>query len=207
MSQTADRETVPEDDQTTPENVTPFPNQLALREIPDDHLPSTGLLSFYDRLRERISEVIEEKGGNLASHTIQALLLVPDVFILLVRLSLDKEVPKGTRVLIGSALAYFMLPADFLPELFLGPMGFLDDLILGLMVLAQSFGKDLEPYTAKHWSGSQSIRKVLEDVLGAADSLVGHNIYGRLQDVLAKRGFEMDATPTGATASAADSEG
>ena len=50
----------------------------------------------------------------------RALLLVPDVFILLVRLALDKDVPGSARAMIGGALAYFVLPFDLLPEAILG---------------------------------------------------------------------------------------
>src|SRR5258707_3277919 len=78
-------------------------------------LPSTGLLSFYDRLREAIFKVVEKRGGKLSEGTIRALMLVPDVFILLVRLALGKEGPGSSRALIGGAIAYFILPFDPLP--------------------------------------------------------------------------------------------
>ena len=92
------------------------------------------LLSFYDRLRERIVRAVEKRrdarGGKLTEGAVRALLLVPDVFILLVRLALDKNVPGSTRALIGGALAYFVLPADLFPEMLLGGVGFMDDLVL-----------------------------------------------------------------------------
>ncbi len=159
---------------------------------PGDALPSSGLLSFYDRLRERVLATVQRRGGKLGSRTTEALLMVPDVFMLLVRLTLDKEVPKATRTLLGGALAYFVLPLDLLPEAVVGPTGYIDDVILGLAVLAQAFGRQLEPYTAKHWSGSRSIREVMGDALGAADSLLGANLYDRLRQVLARRGIDLD---------------
>ena len=86
----------------------------------EDTLPSTGLLSFYDRLRERILRAVERRGGRLGGAVAETLLLAPDVFMLLARLSLDKEVPKETRVLVSGALAYFLLPVDLLPEMVVG---------------------------------------------------------------------------------------
>ena len=71
-------------------------DDLSGEDAAEPALPSTGLLSFYDRLRERILESVEERGGHLGSATVSALLLVPDVFMLLVRLSLDREVPART---------------------------------------------------------------------------------------------------------------
>src|SRR5258706_7179082 len=152
---------VPEEDRLSPETAMPhephdpltdedlenFDAARAERESEEalargTELPSTGLLSFYDRLREAIFKVVEKRGGKLSEGTIRALMLVPDVFILLVRLALDKEVPGSSRALIGGAIAYFILPFDLLPEAILGPAGYLDDLVLATAVLAQAFGGD-----------------------------------------------------------------
>jgi uncharacterized membrane protein YkvA (DUF1232 family) len=158
----------------------------------DEELPSSGLLSFYDRLRERILHSVEKRGGKLGDGAVRALLLVPDVFILLVRLMLDKKVPGGTRAMIGGALAYFLLPADLLPEMILGGAGFLDDLVLAAAVLSQAFGGDLEPYARKHWSGAEDLRVVLKDISETAQSLLGQNLYDRLKRVMGRRGIEVD---------------
>jgi uncharacterized membrane protein YkvA (DUF1232 family) len=159
-------------------------------------LPSHGLLSFYDRLREKILHAIEKRegkrGAKLTEGAVRALLLVPDVFILLMRLALDKKVPASTRALIGGALAYFVLPVDLLPEALLGGAGFLDDLVLATAVLAQAFGGDLEPYARKHWSGSEDLRVVLQDITETAQSLLGQNLYDKLRRLLSRRGIEVE---------------
>jgi len=154
-------------------------------------LPSAGLLSFYDRLRERILAGLERRGGRLADATVRALLLVPDVFILLVRLALDKEVPAQARMMIGGALAYFVLPIDLMPEALLGAGGFLDDLVLATAVLAQAFSGELEPYARRHWSGSEDLRVVIQDISYAAENLLGTKVYSRLEGLLAKRGIRL----------------
>lgn len=159
-------------------------------------LPSSGLLSFYDRLREKILHAIEKRegkrGGKLTEGAVRALLLVPDVFILLVRLALDKNVPGSTRAMIGGAIAYFILPIDLLPEALLGGAGFLDDLVLATAVLSQAFGGDLEPYARKHWSGSEDLRVVIRDISETAQSLLGQNLYDRLRRLMSRRGIEVD---------------
>lgn len=164
-------------------------SEQALARVDLSELPSEGLLSFYDRLRERVVEAVEKRGGRWAEGTVRALLLVPDVFILLVRLGLDKEVPAQARMLIGGALAYFVLPIDLLPEAFIGIGGFVDDLVLATAVLAQAFSGELEPYARKHWSGSQDLRVVIQDVTYAAENLLGAKLYGRVKAVLARRGI------------------
>ena len=160
-----------------------------------DTLPSSGLLSFYDRLRRRIVRLLERRGGKLGERAAPALLLVPDIFMLVARLALDKEVPKATRATLASTLAYFVLPLDLMPEGLIGPVGYLDDLVLALMTLSQAFSKELEPYAEKYWSGSQPLRTVLSDVTRTASSLVGENLYDRLRGILAKRGIEVEEEP------------
>ena len=155
-------------------------------------LRSKGLLSFYDTLRERVIATVKKRGGRMSEGAVRALLLVPDVFILLVRLTLDKDVPKPTRALVGGALAYFVLPFDLFPEALLGPIGYIDDLVLATAVLAQAFGGDLEPYARKHWSGSEDLRVVLQDISETAHSLLGENLYGRVKKVLHRRGIEVE---------------
>jgi uncharacterized membrane protein YkvA (DUF1232 family) len=151
------------------------------------------LLSFYDRLRERILHTIERRGGKLGEGAVKALLVVPDVFILLTRLTLDKNVPGPTRALIGGALAYFVLPTDLLPEMILGGAGYMEDLVLAAAVLSQAFGGELEPYARRHWSGPEDLRVVLRDISQTAQSLLGTNLYERLRRLLGRRGIDVDS--------------
>jgi len=178
-------------DELSGDSITVIEESVATEEN-GDSLPSTGLLSFYDRLRTRIAGAIERRGGKLGNRAASALLLVPDVFFLLLRLSLDREVPRATRAVLASTLAYFVLPLDLLPEGVIGPVGFLDDLVLALMALSQAFGKDLDPYAEKYWNGSEPLRRVMSDILVSADSLLGNNLYERLRTRLAKQGVDVE---------------
>jgi uncharacterized membrane protein YkvA (DUF1232 family) len=143
--------------------------------------PSTGLLSFYDRLRVRIERTVGRRAGKLGPKFAGALLLVPDVFVLLLRLSLDRRVPKASRALIGGALAYFVLPVDLVPEAVVGVAGYTEDLVLACAVLARAFGDDLEPYAARYWNGSQSVSTVLKDIAQAGEALLGRPLHRRVE--------------------------
>ena len=149
------------------------------------------MLAFYDRLRGRVVGALERRGGRLGRGAADALMVVPDVFMLLVRLTLDPRVPASTRGLIGGALAYFILPFDLLPEALVGGLGFVDDLVLAAAVLTQALGPDLEPVASRYWSGRQELRQVLRDVVGAAQSLLGESLFGRLERLLARRGVSL----------------
>jgi uncharacterized membrane protein YkvA (DUF1232 family) len=185
-----------------PEAAWPDPAEAMAPESADDELErtlrsheallgTTGLFSYYDRLREKVLHGVQRHGGRYSEAAVEALLLVPDVFILLVRLTLDKEVPKPARALIGGALAYFVLPTDLLPEALLGAGGYLDDLVLAAAVISQTFGGELEPYARKHWSGSHELGKVLGQITETAHHLLGDRTYARLQRLLARLGIQL----------------
>jgi uncharacterized membrane protein YkvA (DUF1232 family) len=166
------------------------PSEEAFLRGPGEVMPIR-MLAFYDRLRGRIVSVIEKRGGRLGRGAADLLLLVPDVFMLLVRLALDPQVPGATRGLIGGALAYFILPFDLLPEGLVGALGYMDDLVLAAAVLTQALGPELEPQARRYWSGRQELRQVLEDVVTAGQSLLGENLVTRLERLLARRGVSL----------------
>lgn len=178
-------------DKSANDNIIFYPGEESALQRNEDTLPSSGLLSFYDHLRERIVRTVERRAGKLGPGVASALMLAPDIFILMLRLAMDKDVPKPTRALMASSLAYFILPIDLMPEALIGPVGYLDDLIIALGVLSQAFGKELEPLAEKYWSGSGSLRTVLSDVLGSANALLGTSLYARVAMLLSKRGIDL----------------
>jgi uncharacterized membrane protein YkvA (DUF1232 family) len=165
--------------------------EAELEQPAESPRPGGKLLSFYDRMRDQVLVAADRRSRKLGKPAVEALLLVPDVFVLLVRLALDKQVPGEARALIGGALAYFVLPLDLFPEAAVGGVGFLDDLVLASAVLSQALGGELEPYARKYWNGEQELRQVLRDIAQSASALLGRDLYGRLRRALSRRGVEM----------------
>ena len=156
-----------------------------------DHLPSTGLLSFYDRLRRRVAGFVDRRGTRLGRNVADALLLLPDLFMLLLRLALDREVPAATRSLIAGALAYIVVPIDLFPEGIIGVGGFVDDVVLAIVVLSSIMSPELEAKAERYWSGSQSLRGVIRDVVGTAEAMLGVDLHEKIRRYLGRRGIEM----------------
>lgn len=154
-------------------------------------LASSGLLSFYDRMRYRVTSFADRRTGKPGRGMVEVLLLAPDLFILLLRLVLDDRVPAAARRLILGAIVYFVTPVDLLPEIFLGPAGFLEDVVLAAAVLSVALGPDLEAIAEGYWNGSQRLRVILRDVSDVAYNVLGHNLYQRLQRLLARRGVRL----------------
>lgn len=136
---------------------------------------------FYDRIRSSIQAFVDRKGGTLGKSA-EYLLLVPDVFILLWRLVNDPRVGGKDKVLLGSAVAYFVFPFDFMPEALpvIGAMGYLDDLVFAAYVLNKLLTTDSE-IVREHWSGSEDVLAMIQRVLGAADTLIGSDVVGKVK--------------------------
>ena len=138
---------------------------------------------FYDRLRSRIRDYMERKGSALEKAA-EYLLLVPDMFMLLWRLINDGRVNAKNKVLLGSGLAYYIFPFDFLPEAFVGPMGYLDDLILAVYVLNKMLTDTDVEILREHWSGDEDVLDTVRRVLATADQLVTSNVINKLKKMV-----------------------
>ena len=138
---------------------------------------------FYDRLRGSI-ERFAAKQGQAGSKTAGFLLLVPDVFMLLWRLMADARVIGKDKVLIGSAVAYFVLPFDLIPEALVGPMGYLDDLVFGAFVLHKILDSTDPEVLREHWSGSEDVLASITRVLDSAESLVSSNVMAKIRKMM-----------------------
>jgi uncharacterized membrane protein YkvA (DUF1232 family) len=135
---------------------------------------------FYDRMRQGIRNYLEKK-GSAAGKTGEYLMLVPDVFILLWRLINDSRVNSKHKVMLGSGIAYFLFPLDIMPEGFLGPIGYIDDLVFGVYLLNSLLVDTDAEILREHWSGSDDVLETIRKVLGAADTLVGSEILGKFK--------------------------
>lgn len=136
---------------------------------------------FYDRMRASIRNYLESK-GMLAGKTGEYLLLAPDVFVLLWRLVNDARVNAKNKMMLGSGIAYYFFPLDIMPEGFMGPVGYLDDLVFAAYLLNRMLS-DTDPEVLRaHWSGSEDVLSMITSVLNAADNLVGSDILSKIKN-------------------------
>lgn len=88
-------------------------------------------------------------------------LYVPDFFRLLCRL-LDEDLGREDRRKINSALAYFVIPTDVIPEEIYGPMGYIDDIYLCSRVLKELGDKYGMELLQSKWEAEEDLDEVLE---------------------------------------------
>jgi uncharacterized membrane protein YkvA (DUF1232 family) len=137
---------------------------------------------YYDRIRAGIQAYVKQK-SHAAEKPTEYLLLVPDVFILLWRLTRDSRVSTANKTLLAGAIAYYVLPFDLLPEAILGPIGYLDDLIVGVYILNKVVADTDPAILQEHWSGSEDLLGMLRRVLAAADGLLGRGFLNKLKKI------------------------
>lgn len=135
---------------------------------------------YYLKLRKNIADWLEKK-TNVNHRFREYIMLVPDMFYLLAKLVQDTEVPQGKKVKLISAIAYFISPIDFLPEAFLGPVGYMDDLAIAAYVLNDMLNTVDLQIIRRHWAGDTDILIIVKNILINADNLMGKGIWDKLK--------------------------
>jgi uncharacterized membrane protein YkvA (DUF1232 family) len=164
------------------QNESPDEFEEVMRESSELAAPITSSRAerFYDRMRERIRNYLEKK-GTIAGKTGELLMIAPDVFVLMWRLVNDPRVSAKSKLALGSGLAYFLFPLDITPEAFLGPIGYVDDLIFAVLLLKNILVETDVAIVRGHWSGSGDVLAMIEKVLASAEQLVGSELLGRFK--------------------------
>ncbi|MEE4260535.1 MAG: DUF1232 domain-containing protein [Bacteroidales bacterium] len=138
---------------------------------------------FYGKLRTRIVNWLETETGR-KNKWADYLLLVPDFFYLLIKLATDEGVPSHEKAKLILAIAYFISPIDILPEAFLGPLGYLDDLALSAYVLNGIVNKVSPEIVQKYWAGEGDALLLIKGVLAKADDMIGSGLWRKLKKVV-----------------------
>jgi uncharacterized membrane protein YkvA (DUF1232 family) len=98
----------------------------------------------------------------------------PGIYRLLTRLLDDPMLPGRLRPLVLAAIAYFILPADIIPEDVNGPYGYVDDIFLGAFVadrVCREVGS--ENILVGNWDGEAPIIALVRDILASEKDLIG----------------------------------
>lgn len=141
---------------------------------------------FYKKLRQRIKKWSTEDEGRYHPWT-KWLLVAPDFFHLLVRLAADPEVPIDKKAKFGAVLLYFISPIDILSELFIGPIGFIDDIVLSAYVL-NDFVNDVDgSIVQKHWAGDEDVLELIRTIIASADQILGSGLFRKVKRFLGRK--------------------
>lgn len=138
---------------------------------------------FYQKLRDDIRQWLQTKTGK-SSKWSEYILLAPDLFHLLAKLALDKDVPSNEKAKIAGALAYFISPIDLLPEALLGPIGYLDDVALAAYVINSVMKKVDHAIITRHWAGEDDVLDLVQQIVDVGAEMLGNKIWDKLKKMV-----------------------
>lgn len=124
--------------------------------------------AYYLRLRGELAEWADRRAPDAA--WLRWVMLAPDLFRLYVRLLLDERVSRSAKLKLLGALAYIVLPYDLVPEALLGPVGFVDDVYVASVLIAEMTRGHWVPrgLLEEHWAGPTD---TLDFVMHISDSV------------------------------------
>ena len=135
---------------------------------------------FYKKLRRDVKIWIG-KHLDTESRWSEYVLVAPDLFHLLCKLSADKDVPSNKKMKLLAGIAYFISPIDLLPEMFLGAVGYLDDIAVAAYILNDLVNEVDPQIIRKHWAGEQDVLDLIKTILANADSMIGSKLWNKLK--------------------------
>jgi uncharacterized membrane protein YkvA (DUF1232 family) len=115
---------------------------------------------------------------------VNALRELPNFFRLLYGLLTDKRVATFDKLLVGGAIAYLIMPMDFIPD-FIPFIGEVDDLFLLILAIQRLISSAGHKVVADHWMGEpEELESLnLQRVLIAAAFFLPKRIRRRLRAI------------------------
>lgn len=133
---------------------------------------------FYQQMRDNIRNWLNGKGVHY--QFANYLLAAPDLFHLLCKLAIDKEVPVSEKAKLAAAIVYFISPLDLLPEALTGPLGYIDDVAVAAFVLNRLINKTNPEIVTRHWAGEKDVLDLIQQILQVADEMIGSGLWAKI---------------------------
>ena len=143
---------------------------------------------FYARLRRRVDDWLE-RNLKADQKVREYLLLLPDLFVLLLRLLGDARIERKLRMQLLLAVVYVISPVDLIPDIML-PVGLLDDTVavaFALTRLLNIMGSAGEEILVEHWEGYGDLLSRIQKIARDAESLLSSGFLERLRDLFLKK--------------------
>lgn len=137
---------------------------------------------FYQKLRIQIKNWLDTRTGKDQKWS-EFILLAPDLFHLMCKLVIDPDVPLANKLKLGAAIAYFIAPLDLLPEAFLGPIGYLDDISVTAYVIDQLLNDVHPQIVQKHWAGDKDILLITRNIVINANRMLAGGIVKKIKKI------------------------
>lgn len=144
---------------------------------------------YYTKFRGKLEVWINGNlPENLKPYT-EYLLLLPDFFVLSVRLFQDPRVSTTHKLILGGLVAYLLSPIDIIPD-FIPGLGIMDDVAIVVLVFSKILREVPEEIYLEHWSGSDNLALSIKELTLAVEDILPKDIMGKIKgfvDQLFKR--------------------
>ena len=117
---------------------------------------------FYQIIRQRIEKWLASEEGK-SYRWAKYIGIAPDLFHLLCKLALHKDISNKDKAKLGVAVVYFVSPFDLIPEALVGPIGFLDDVAFAAYTLNHIIKNNSEIVT-QEWAGNGDILELVKNI-------------------------------------------
>ena len=149
---------------------------------------------FYSKLRTRVADWLEDRA--LDAKIKEYLLLLPDLLALLIRALRDPRIDLARKLELVPALLYVISPIDLIPD-FLGPIGFVDDVVVMALVLLNlirftgSQGADI---LREHWEGPADVLERIQWLAAKADTVLASGVLAQLRRLFRRKDLHSPVT-------------
>lgn len=143
-------------------------------------VPADEARPLYERLRADAKRSLERIMPGPLSRLAPWVLALPDLTVLLWRLTKHAGIDGRRKALAAAALAYIIWPLDSLPD-FLPALGWLDDTTIALLALTSIASAASPELRAELWPGDQDVLVPLQAALNAFERVIGQRLFAALQ--------------------------
>lgn len=108
------------------------------------------------------------------------------MFYLLCKLAFDPDVPVTEKAKLAAAIAYFVSPLDLIPEALVGPIGYIDDIAIAVLVLNSILNNTSKEVVMRNWVGDRDIVQLIQEIIKVADEMVGSGLWKKIKESFGK---------------------
>jgi uncharacterized membrane protein YkvA (DUF1232 family) len=130
---------------------------------------------------ERVEDVTVEEKESIVQRMVRFGRTVGHFARLLAGLMLDERVDKKAKIFVAAVLAYIIAPLDFIPELFGGLFGMLDDFVLSAFALNVLLNWVDPKVVNAHWFGEGDLLNTIKKGLKNAEVLMPDAIMKKIE--------------------------
>ncbi len=119
----------------------------------------------------KIQKKTRKERSELKDRMRNLLMFLPNLVKLFGKLLTDKRVPSTEKFLVVGAIAYVIMPLDFIPDI-IPFAGQVDDIYLVALTLTRLISRTDEKVLNEHWSGGGNLASLAESISNIAPMLL-----------------------------------